>query len=105
MVGSHRTCEALTKKGRRCRARARRDYCLFHDPEDAEVVQEARRADGQRRKREATLASAITLKASPAIEDIRRLGEVDAYDPLGFDNNINRVRALGYLVRSPSPLW
>jgi hypothetical protein len=75
------------------------DYCVFHDPEHAEVVQEARRAGGQRRKREATLATAYDFEGLTSIEDIRRLVEVAAYDALGLDNNINRVRALGYLAQ------
>ena len=75
------------------------DYCVFHDPEHAEVVQEARRAGGQRRKREATLATAYDFQGLESIEDIRRLVEVAAYDALGLNNDLGRVRALGYLAQ------
>jgi hypothetical protein len=75
------------------------DYCVFHDPEHAEVVQEARRAGGQRRKREATLATAYDFQGLTSIAEIRRLLEVAAFDALGLDNSIHRVRALAYLAQ------
>jgi len=75
------------------------DFCVFHDPEHAEVVQEARRAGGQRRKREATLATAYDFQGLTSVDEIRRLVEVAAYDALGLDNDIGRVRALGYLAQ------
>jgi hypothetical protein len=80
------------------------DYCVFHDPDHAEVVQQARSAGGQRRKREATLATAYDFQGLTSIEEIRRLIEVAAFDALGLDNNINRVRALGYLAQIATTL-
>jgi hypothetical protein len=80
------------------------DFCVFHDPDHAEVVQQARSAGGQRRKREATLATAYDFQGLTSIEEIRRLIEVAAFDALGLDNNINRVRALGYLAQVASTL-
>jgi hypothetical protein len=80
------------------------DFCVFHDPDHAEVVQEARRAGGQRRKREATLATAYDFQGLTTIPDIQRLVEVAAYDALGLDNSINRVRALGYLAQVAATL-
>ena len=96
-----RTCKARNDKGQPCGARPMRDsdFCVFHDPEHAEVVQEARRAGGQRRKREATLATAYDFQGLESIEDIRRLVEVAAYDALGLNNDLGRVRALGYLAQ------
>jgi hypothetical protein len=38
------------------------DHRVFHDPDHAEVVQQARSAGGQRRKREATLAAAYDFQ-------------------------------------------
>ncbi len=100
MVG-RRTCEANNDRGEPCKAAPLREgaFCVFHDPEHAEVVQEARRAGGQRRKREATLATAYDFEGLTSIQEIRRLIEVAAYDALGLDNTINRVRALGYLAQ------
>ena len=75
------------------------DYCVFHDPEHAEVVQQARSAGGQRRKREATLATAYDFQGLTSVDEIRRLVEVAAFDALGLDNGIGKVRALGYLAQ------
>jgi hypothetical protein len=75
------------------------DYCVFHDPEHADVVQEARRAGGQRRRREATLATAYDFQGLTSIEEIRRLVEVAAFDALGLDSGVAKVRALGYLAQ------
>jgi hypothetical protein len=75
------------------------DFCVFHDPEHAETVKEARRVGGQRRKREATLATAFDFEGLTSVRQIRRLVEVAAYDALGLESNIARVRALGYLAQ------
>jgi hypothetical protein len=80
------------------------DFCVFHDPDHADVVAQARSAGGQRRKREATLATAYDFQGLTTIDEIRRLVEVAAFDALGLDNNINRVRALGYLAQVATSL-
>ena len=80
------------------------DYCVFHDPEHEEVVTEARRAGGQRRKREATLAVAYDLEDLTSVPAIRRLVEIAAYDALGLPSDLARVRALGYLAQVASGL-
>ncbi len=96
-----KTCKARNSRGEPCRGTPMResDYCVFHDPEHAEVVQEARRAGGQRRKREAAVATAFDFQGLTSIEEIRRLVEVAAFDALGLNNNLGRVRALGYLAQ------
>src|SRR3990170_2289721 len=96
-----RTCKARNDGGEPCRAAPLREsyFCVFHDPEYAETVQEARRVGGQRRKREVTLATAYDFEGLTSVPDIRRLVEVAAFDALGLDNNISRVRALGYLAQ------
>jgi len=92
-----RTCKSRKENGEQCHAAPLRDrdFCLFHDPEHLETVQAARSAGGQRRKREATLATAFDFEGLTSVPQIRRL----AYDALSLDNNINRVRALGYLAQ------
>jgi hypothetical protein len=80
------------------------DFCVFHDPDHAEVVAQARSAGGQRRKREATLATAYDFQGLTSIDEIRRLVEVAAYDALGLDNDLGRVRALGYLAQVATSL-
>ena len=101
-----KTCKAHNARGEACRGTVMResDFCVFHDPEHAEVVQEARRAGGQRRRREATLATAYDFQGLTSVQEIRRLVEVAAFDALGLDNNINRVRALGYLAQVAATL-
>ena len=101
-----RTCKARNDKGQACQAAPLRDgdYCVFHDPEHADIVQEARRAGGQRRKKEAAVATAYDFEGLTSIQDIRRLVEVAAYDALGLDNNLGRVRALGYLAQVATTL-
>ena len=96
-----RTCKARNERGEQCRAAPLHDsdYCVFHDPEYAETVAAARQASGQRRKREATVATAYDFEGLNSVNDIRRLVEVAAFDALSLDNNISRVRALGYLAQ------
>ena len=105
MVGG-RTCKAFNDRGSPCKATPLResDYCVFHDPEYSETVQEARRAGGLRRKREVTLATAYDFEGLTTVPEIRRLVEVAAYDALGLDSNISRVRALGYLAQVAATL-
>ena len=80
------------------------DFCVFHDPEHADVVQEARRAGGQRRKREAAVATAFDFLGLTSVPQIRRLLEVAAYDLLGMENSIARVRGLGYVAQIATTL-
>ena len=105
-MASNRTCKAKTDKGDPCRALPMResDFCVFHDPDHADVVAQARSAGGQRRKREATLATAYDFQGLTSIDEIRRLVEVAAFDALGLENSINRVRALGYLAQVATTL-
>jgi hypothetical protein len=105
MLGS-RKCKASNSRGEPCRADPMResDYCVFHDPEHAETVQEARRAGGQRRKREATLGTAFDFEGLTSVPAIRRLIEVAAFDALSLESTIARVRALGYLAQVASTL-
>jgi hypothetical protein len=96
-----RTCQALNDKGERCRASPLREseFCVFHDPEHADAVQEARRLGGLRRRKEATVAVAYDFEGLESIRQIRRMVEVAALDALGLENSLARVRALGYLAQ------
>jgi len=101
-----RTCKAKNERGQPCGATPLRDrdFCVFHDPDHEDTIQAARSAGGQRRKREATLATAYDFEGLTSVQEIRRLVEVAAYDALSLDNSINRVRALGYLAQVASTL-
>jgi hypothetical protein len=79
-------------------------FCVFHDPDHAEVVAQGRSVGGQRRKREAALATAYEFQGLTSIHEIRRLVEVAAYDALGLNNDLGRVRALGYLAQVATSL-
>jgi hypothetical protein len=96
-----RTCQANNEKGERCGAAPVRDsdFCVFHDPEHAEAVQEARRIGGLRRRKEATVAVAYDFEGLESIPQIRRMVEVAALDALAIENSLARVRALGYLAQ------
>ena len=103
---SRRACKGISKGGDRCSAPPLLDgdFCFWHDPEHVEVVAQARSAGGQRRKREATLATAYHFQGLTSIDEIRRLVEVAAFDALGLENSINRIRALGYLAQVATTL-
>jgi hypothetical protein len=96
-----RACKATTNAGRQCAAPPLRDgdFCRLHDLDLAEVVQEARRLGGIRRKRETTLAVAYEFDGLRTIDDIQRFVEVAGYDAIGLDPSVNKVRAMGYIAQ------
>ena len=89
-------CSAKTALGEPCKATPRGDsgLCLWHDPELVEVANEARRAGGQRRKREVTVLAAYEVDGLASIPEIRRVVEVVVSDLLGMENSVARARAL-----------
>ena len=89
-------CSAKTALGQPCKATPRGDsgLCLWHDPELVEVAKEARRAGGQRRKREVTVLAAYEVDGLATIPEIRRVVEIAVSELLGMDNSVSRVRAL-----------
>src|SRR4051812_20997919 len=102
-----RRCRAKNDKGRACQASPMHDseFCVFHDPESATLIAEARRAGGTRRKREATLAIAYDFEGLETVGQIRRLAEIAASDILGEQPSLNRARALGYITQVASALY
>ena len=95
-----RTCSHRREDGRPCGAAPLRegDFCLWHDPEHADEVAEARRLGGQRRRRERVVAAAFELNGLGSTADLRRILEVAVLDTLGLENSIARSRALASLV-------
>ena len=93
---SGRRCQAIRPNGDPCRATplGDRERCVFHDPAHAEEVPEARRLGGLRRRRERTLAGEYTLFGLGDVESIRRLLEIAAFDSLGLEASVPRVRAI-----------
>ena len=106
MVVNSRTCKGRNHRGDPCRAAPLResDYCVFHDPEHAEAMKDARRLGGLRRRREGTVGAAYDFDGLATMPDIRRLVEVAAFDVLGQENSIARARALAYLAQVAASL-
>jgi hypothetical protein len=57
-----------------------------------------------RRKREATMAGAFDFQGLTSVVDIRRLLDIAAYDVLGLDNGVARVRAMIALALAATKL-
>jgi hypothetical protein len=101
-----RACQAINEKGERCRAAPVRDanFCVFHDPEHAEAVQEARRLGGLRRRKEATVSVVYDFEGLESVPQIRRLIEIAASDTLSMETSLGKVRALGYIAQIATSL-
>jgi hypothetical protein len=101
-VVTKRTCAYQHPDGRQCRAAPLRDglYCLFHDPDHADAVAEARKVAGQRRRREVTVATLYDLPDVTSDEGTRRLMQIGVTDLLGLENFLNRVRVILYAVQT-----
>jgi hypothetical protein len=89
-----------------CKAPPLRDgvFCFFHDPAHAAEAQEVHRLGGLRRKREATVAGVYDFEGLGTTGHIRRLLDVAAFEVLGLDNSIARVRAIVAVVQAAAKL-
>jgi len=103
---AERACKATRDDGLACNAPPLRNspFCLWHDPDHAGEVAEARRLGGLRRRREATLSGAYDFEGLGSIEQIRRLVEVAVVDTLGLENSVARARTLAYLAQTATKL-
>src|SRR6266508_956427 len=101
-VIARRTCAYRYEDGRACRAAPLRDseFCLWHDPDHAEQVEESRRLGGSRRRREVTLSGVYDLESVITVRDIQRLVEIAVMDTLALDNSVQRNRTLAYLAQT-----
>ena len=97
-----RACKAETQQGGRCGANPQRDkdYCFWHDPENAEEMAEARRLGGLRRRREKAVSGAYDIEGLENVGQIRRLLEVAVMDTLSLENSVARARTLAYLAQT-----
>ncbi len=95
-----KACRGIGSKGGRCRASRLpdSDYCVFHDPEHADAIQEGRRRGGLRRRKEGVLAAALNFEGLSTIEELQRLLEITTMDTLSLENSIARNRALVMIV-------
>ena len=96
-----RACSAIGPDGGHCRARPLREeaFCLWHSPNHAEEVAEARRLGGVRRRRERVVFGAFDFEGLGTVVTIRRLVEVAVLDTLGLENSVARNRTLAYLAQ------
>ncbi len=103
---SNRTCKGGRTGGDLCGAAPLSDgaFCLWHDPEHAETVAEARKLGGSRRRKEATIGVAYDVQGLGSIAEIRRLVEVAVLDVLSLENTVSRARAIAYLAQIASKL-
>ena len=75
------------------------EFCLWHDPDHAQVA-EARRLGGLRRRSEVAVSGAYDFDGLDSIAKVRRLLEVAVIDTLGLENSIARARTLAYLAQT-----
>lgn len=100
MVSIKAICRALNSAGEPCRAPPLHGQttCFWHSDEHAAEAAEARRLGGMRRRREGALAGAYELDGLRSTQDLLRLLEIAAFDALGLDNSVARVRVLTAIV-------
>lgn len=93
---STKRCNGKNAQGERCGSTPRGDsgLCLWHDPDLVEVANEARRAGGLKRKKEAAVRAAYDVDELDSIADVRRVVEIAVTDLLGMDSTIQRNRTL-----------
>ena len=103
---TNRTCSGLRHTGERCGAPplTEGEFCLWHDPEHAEIVAEARKVGGSRKRKEVTIAVAYDFEGLGTVPQIRRLVEVAVLDTLALENSVSRARALAYLAHTATKL-
>ncbi len=96
-----RRCSGVTNAGGRCDATPLRDqdFCFWHSPDHVQEATAARRLGGLRRRREHAVAGAYELEGLGSVAELQRLLEIAAFDALGLENSIARVRALAALVQ------
>ena len=101
-----RTCKHQRENGIPCGSPPLResDFCLWHDPDHADEVAEARRLGGQRRRRERVVSGAFDFEGLGSVATIRRLVEVAVVDTLGLENSVARSRTLAYLAQVATKL-
>ncbi|MDO8615029.1 MAG: hypothetical protein Q7T33_04765 [Dehalococcoidia bacterium] len=96
-----RACKFRKDSGEPCRAPPLQDgdFCLWHSPEHAEEVAEARKLGGLRRRRERTVSGAYDFEGVETIGQIQRLLNIAVLDTLGLENSVARSRTLAYLAQ------
>ena len=96
-----RTCKFIKEDGTPCRAAPLQegDFCLWHDPDHADEVAEARRLGGLRRRKEKAVSDAYDFQGLSEVGQIRGILEIAVLDTLSLENSIARSRTLAYLAQ------
>src|SRR5215207_6658010 len=96
-----RSCRGLNQQHEACRQAPLRDddFCFWHSPDHQAEATEARRLGGLRRRREGALSGAYELESLASTLELRRLLEIAAFDALGPENSVARVRAITAIVQ------
>ena len=96
LADTRRRCKGVHDDGRPCGAPPLRQgtLCLWHDPDKADEVAEARRLGGLRRRREKTIAGLYDVAGLGDVASIRRVLEIAVLDALGLDNSLARSKVL-----------
>jgi hypothetical protein len=106
-VRFRRRCKAkVALTGEDCRQAPlrERDWCFWHDPENEEAAQEARRLGAQRAKREGTVAAAMQIDGIGTMAQLQRVLEVVLFESLALQNGVPRNRLLISLVQAAQAL-
>lgn len=96
-----KTCSGLTNRGQRCRGYPLPDaeFCTFHDPRYEDAV-----AEGQRRRREGTLAATYDVTDTRSMDNLQRLLDIASYEALALDNSVAKVRAIVAVAQTGAKL-
>jgi hypothetical protein len=97
-----RACSHRRANGEPCGSPPLRDkeLCLFHDPEQADVVAEGRRLGGSQRKKEAAVSVAFDYEGNATVEQITRIVDIAITETLMLPNTVSRNRTLAYLAQT-----
>lgn len=101
-----RKCEANNSRGESCGQAplVGGEFCFWHDPENVEEAEQARKAGRQRQRRERVIGAAYSFDGIKETGSIQRLVEVAISDTLELSNSVARNRTLAYLAQTATRL-
>jgi hypothetical protein len=76
----------------------------MHSSEHAEAVAEARRLGGQRRRREATVATAYDFEGFHSVDQVRRFLDIAGYEALSLEPSVARIRVMTPIAQTAAQL-
>lgn len=96
-----RACTAKKADGNPCGAAPLlgEEFCLWHHPDHADEVAEARRLGGINRRRERVVFAANDYEGMTSVQQIRRLLDMSVSITLQQQHSIAQARTLAYLAQ------